>query len=159
MKEEYIKWTKGQELDVPFTQARLKVLQYLQSARPAYSKKVPPLLEITRDDGTKTTLTAQIGQELLLKKPKVRLKIVQIFTTLKVMSSGKGHVVNAPGPARNRALVIRIERKRGKKITHQYVNAQWLVHGPEDNDFKFRYIRHETLSAAVWHSSKSLPGH
>ncbi len=138
--QERIKWAKGQELAVPSTEARLEVLQYLESARPAYAEDARPLLEITQADGKKTTLTAEVGQELLLKEPQVRVKIVQVFSNLKVQGTGKGHkVVNVPGPPKNPAVLVQLERADGEK-THQYVYARGQVHGQEDDEFKLRYV-------------------
>ncbi|GAG57338.1 unnamed protein product, partial [marine sediment metagenome] len=104
-----------------------------------YVKDAKPVLEISLADGSKTTLTAEVGQEWLLKDPQVRVEIVQIFTNLKVMGTGKGHVVNVPGPPKNPAVVVRLERADGEE-THQYVNARGLFHGQEDDDLKLRYV-------------------
>ncbi len=138
--QEQIKWTKGQEVAIPFTEARLKVLQYLESAKPTYSKSFQPVLEVAMANGKKATLRAEVGQKLLLEEPQVRVEIVQIFSTLKVLGTGEGHkVVNASGPAKNPAVLVRLERADGKK-THQYVYARGLVHGQEEADFKLRYV-------------------
>ena len=138
--EEHIKWTKGQEVLIPFTEARLEVLQYLESARPTYSKSAQPVLEVAMADGKKTTLTAEVGQELLLKNPQLRVEIVRIFSNLRVQGSGKGHkVIDAPGPGKNPAVLVKLERADGQ-TTHQYVYARGLVHGPEEDDFKLRYV-------------------
>ncbi len=138
--QEHIEWTKGQEVAIPFTEARLEVLQYFESARPAYPEDAQPFLEITLADGKKITLTAEVGQELLLKDPHIHVKIVQLLSNLKVMGTGKDHkVVDAPGPPNNPAVLVRLEREDGKK-THQYVYARGLIHGPEDDEFKLRYV-------------------
>ncbi|NIA06502.1 MAG: hypothetical protein GWP14_02505 [Actinobacteria bacterium] len=138
--QEHIKWTEGQEVAIPFTQARLEVLQYLESARPTYTGDTRPLLEITQADGQKSTFTAEVGQELLLKDPQVRVEIMRIFSNLKVQGTGKGHkVINVPGPPKNPAVQVKLERAGGE-TTYQYVYAHGQVHGQEDDEFKLRYV-------------------
>ncbi len=91
-------------------------------------------------DGKKTTLIAEVGQELLLKDPQLRVEIVRIFSNLRVQGSGKGHkVIDAPGPGKNPAVLVKLERADGQ-TTHQYVYARGLVHGPEYDEFKLRYL-------------------
>ncbi len=153
--QEQIKWTKGQEVAIPFTNARLEVLQYFQSARPTYSDNVQPVLEITLADGKKATLIAQLGQKLLLKDPQLSVEVVQVFTTLRVMGTGKGRVVNVEGPAKNPAVRVHIEHADGKK-THQYVYARTQVHDQEDAQLKFRYLFAEP-DAAEPDPSSHLP--
>ena len=137
---EHIEWTKGQAVAIPFTEASLEVLQYLESARPTYIKESQPVLEIALADGTKTTLAAEVGQELRLKDPQVRVKILQIFSNLRVVGTGKGHkVVDVPGPPSNPAILVELELADGRK-THQYIYARGQVHGQEDADFKLRYV-------------------
>lgn len=139
-KREYIEWSNEQEVAVPFTEARLEVLQYLESARPTYPEEAKPVLEINLADGTKSTLIAEVGQEMLLKEPALRLEIMRIFSNLKVQGTDKGHkVIDVPGPASNPALLVQIEREGGEK-TYQYVYALGLIHGQEDDEFKLRYV-------------------
>ena len=138
--QKYIEWSKGQEVAVPFTEARLEVLQYLESARPTYSGDSGPVLEIARADGKKTTLAATVGQEVQLKDPQMRVEILQLLSNLRVEGTGKNHrVIDVPGPPENPAVLVQLERADGKK-TRQYVYARGLIHGPEDDEFKLRYV-------------------
>ena len=114
--QKHIEWTKGQEVVIPFTEARLEVLQYLQSARPTYAEDSGPVLEITQADGQKTTLTAEVGQELLLKDPQMRVEILQVLSNLRVEGTGKDHrVIDVPGPPQNPAVLVQLERADGEK--------------------------------------------
>ncbi len=135
-----IDWTKGQDVAIPNTKIRLRVLEYLETARPIYAGGFGRVLEITQPDGKKNTIPAQVGQELVLEEPHLHLRIARVFSNLKVQTSGKEHqVINMPGPPTNPALKIHIDLGDGQK-THRYVYPFRQMHDQEEDKFKFRYL-------------------
>jgi hypothetical protein len=137
---EVIDWVEGEWVDVPFIgdniiSARLKVLQYMEGSRPVYAEGDAPVLQVT-EDGKKTTVPANVGQEVSLNTPEgvMTLRIVEVFTHLQVRH---GKAVNVAGSNANPALKIEIEQPDGTK-SHRYAYAgRFQVLGSKQDELRY----------------------
>ena len=143
---EVIDWAVGQEMDIPLTDFRLKVLQYLPGAQPTFAADAEAKLEITEKGGKKTVIPGKLGQEVSLENPKSTLRIVQVFSHLVVQADHK--VVDLPGSRANPALKVELDRPDGK-ADHRYAYSGGLrsTHGQEKDGLELRYVLPEPTSA------------
>ena len=152
-----IEWAVGDQTAIPYTSARLKVLQYLPGSRPIYPEDVEPTLEITRADGQVTRIPAKVGQEAALVDPQVKLRIVQVFSNLRVEGSGaERQVIDVPGLAANPALKLEVEHPDGT-VTHTYVMPNLPEQHHEQQKVNVRYLTASDPVAAEPDPQSSLP--
>ena len=106
-------WDVGRQVQVPFTDVRLKVLRYLPHARPTLPPDAKALLVVTDPGGRQLAdLPPQVDAQATLQDPAVTLRVVKVFENLKVMGSGpQRQVIDVGGPGRNPALQVRVSDK------------------------------------------------
>jgi len=142
-----IEWTEGREVDVPNTGARLRVLEYLDSAGPVYAEGQTPVLEIIPVEGKKTVVPAEVGREVSLDEPQATVRIVQVFSHLLVRGSGQDReVLDVPDSSENPALKVEIEWLDGAK-RHHYVMPRFPMHGQDEDGIELRYRFPEPVGA------------
>ena len=152
-KERYVQksidWAENRDRAIPFTDATLRVLKHFASARPTYGQDSVPALEITNPDGEEVSIPAEVGQIYHVDEPHTQIRILQVFSNLKVqISDGKSTVVDVPGPADNPAVRIEIYQPgKEKEKVYQYVGPNGAMHGGEDSPFKCRFIFTEPSGA------------
>lgn len=141
-------WKVGREIDVPFTGARLKVLQYLPGTRPVYESGVARALEVTDAEGNKTTVAAEIGREVSLKSPKGVARIRRVFSNLLIRRDRTA--VDVPGAGNPPALELEFEdANSGKKKTlWAFPTAFVGIHGLGDG-VRLRYVVPEQIGVAA----------
>ena len=134
-----IEWDLNTEVPIPFTKARLKVLKYLDRAKTAYDFEAENALEVTGADGQKLLIPAKVGQESALENPKLKLRVVQVFSHLMVRDSGDKPLyteVYLPLVKRHAELMMRGAKKYGKG------NWKKACGEPEYERFKESLLRH-----------------
>ncbi len=136
-RQEVIDWVVGEEVRIPFVDIRLKVLRYIERARPSYIEGAVPQLEVIDAAGKKTTLQAEVGQSLDVHKPKGTLRIVQVFSHLTVRA---GKAVDVPGSNANPAVRIEFERPDGAKSYHYAYSRQFKAHGRGPDGLDLSYL-------------------
>ncbi len=140
----------GQAVAVPHTDATVKVLQYLPHAQPVYAHGAGGVVQVTMPDGTTRQMPATVGATLKLDKPKVTIKVVQVFGTLRVMGMGENgqgvRVVDVPGPPRNPAAKVEVEHADGT-TTSDYAMAKMSMHGQDKDNLQFDYKKPEATDA------------
>ncbi|MDK1031327.1 MAG: cytochrome c biogenesis protein ResB, partial [Planctomycetia bacterium] len=137
-KSKRIHWAVGKEVAIPFTDARLKVLKYIESARSAFVKDAKPTLEIALPDGKVKILSAEVGSEVSLEDPKVTLRVVQVLANLRVKGRGDDvEVFDLGGRRKNPALKVEVEQADGTKKS-RYVMPGMPMHGKDKDGLKLR---------------------
>ena len=134
-RQEVIEWTVGETVEIPFVEARVKVLQYLEAARPAYAEGVEGILDITEPDGKKSSIPAEIGQSITLPGSQDSLRIVEVFTHLTVKD---GEVINLEGSNANPALRMEHVRPDGTKSSRYAFTRDFYIH--RDMKLQMRYV-------------------
>ena len=121
-------WDVGLQVQVPFTDVRLKVLRYLPHARPTLPPDAKALLVVTDPGGRQLAdLPPQVDAQATLQDPAVTLRVVKVFENLKVMGSGpQRQVIDVGGPGRNPALQVRVSDK-DEPIWEGYVLPQFAT--------------------------------
>ena len=132
-----IPWAVGEEHDVPFTDVRLKVLQYIPRARPVYDKDAEPILEITTPDGKKTRMSVEVGKKVPLPSQDGTLRVVQVFSHLLVKD---GKATDMPGSHANPALKIELETPDGQKAFRYAFAGPISMHGGGRDEMQLRYV-------------------
>ncbi len=140
----------GQAVPVPHTDATVKVLQYLPHARAVYTQQGGGMVQVTAPDGTTKEMPATVGATLTLDQPKVTVKVVQVFGTLRVMGMGENgegvQVVDVPGPPQNPAVKLEVQHADGTKTT-SYAYAKMAMHGQDSDNLQFDYKLPEAAGA------------
>jgi hypothetical protein len=123
-RQRQLAWEVGGDIAIPMTSAHLKVLQYIESARPVYPPGAKAVLKIGPPGSEQTEIAAEAGKAATLKKPEVKVEVLRVFKNLKVVGGGAaGHeVIDAPG-GENPALEIRVTRPDGGDAFQGYLPA------------------------------------
>jgi len=146
-----IAWSLGRPAEIPHTDVRLQVLRYLEGSRPVF------LLEITHRDGPTLTLPAEVGRETVLGSSGVKVRILRVFSHLRVEGSGSDiRVVDVPGWSENPALQVELTHPDGK-TERQYVIPGFPVDHVRDSPIDLRYLTTSDPVAAEPDSASSLP--
>ncbi|NIA22291.1 MAG: hypothetical protein GWP05_10095 [Anaerolineaceae bacterium] len=142
-----VKWALGQEVEIPFTEARLKVLKYLDKARPVYPEGGEVGMEIIGSGGKRITVPAKVGQEATIASPQVTVRILEVFANLKVYGSGEDRkTVDVGGLPVNPALKVAVTWPSGVKQI-RYVMALLPMHGQQDDGLQLHYLFPEAIGA------------
>ena len=96
-------WEVGGDIAVPMTSAHLKVLQYIESARPVYPPGAKAVLKIGPTGSEQTEIPAEAGNAAMVKKPEVKVEVLWVF--------------------RKPAIEIRVTRPDGKEVFQGYLPA------------------------------------
>ena len=148
-----IKWVVGEEVAIGDTEARMTVLQYFEGSRPTFSEGA---LEIVRAGGETMTVPAKEGEEVSLEDPEVKLRIVQVFSHLRVEGRGESRrIIDVPGLAGNPALKIEQTFPDGR-VKASYVMPNFPAHDREESRVDVRYRVPEPIGA-VADLTNSLP--
>jgi hypothetical protein len=145
-----VDYAVGKAVPVPHTNATVKVLQYLPHAQAVYARQGGGTVKVTTPDGAVRELPAAVGATLSLDKPKVTVRVVQVFGTLRVMGMGENgegvQVVDVPGPPQNPAVKLEVEHADGARTT-SYAYARMAMHGQNKDNLQFDYALPEATSA------------
>jgi hypothetical protein len=149
VKQVRISWKIGEDVAVPETDLRLKVLQYLPAARPVYDEKAKPALDITTTlsktaENKRAVLPAKAGEKIAIEEPKVEVEIVQVYANL--MVHGMGEVVEAGGKPENPALKVQLTWPDGKKEI-RYIMSRFPEHGQKEDGLHLGYTFPEPTAA------------
>jgi len=139
-----IPWAVGEENDVPFTDVRVKVLQYIPRARPVCDKDAKPILEITTPDGQKTRVPVQVGKKMPLPSQDGTLRVVRVFSHLLVKD---GKATDMPGSQASPALKIELETPDGQKSYRYAFAGRISMHGDGRDGMQLRYCLPEVVAA------------
>ncbi len=144
---EAVAWKIGEDVGLPHLGATLRVLDYLPSARAEFAEDSEPLLKITRSDGEAVVLAAEVGQKVSLEDPKLTVRIVKVFSNLRVVGSGENvDVVDQPGPAKNPALQVEVQKEDGT-IAYGYVMPHFQMHEQVAEGLELEYSFPEAVGA------------
>ena len=148
-----IPWTVGQPADVPLTQARLTVLQYLEHAAPTFDEGAEPVIEISLADDKKVTLPARAGAETDLADPKMKVRVIQVFENMRLRGAGEEReIVDLPDEGTNPAVLVHLVEPDG--TTHKrYLMALVPMHGYRDPGPPMAYVFPEPTGARADPSS------
>jgi len=157
--QEPLDWKVGQEIQVPHTNIRAKVLQYLAHARPTFAEGAKPHIAITDAAGKMLgDLPPEAGAEVTLKEPPVTVRIVKVFQNLKIVGAGAGRqVIDDVGRGENPGLQVRASGKEGV-IWEGYVLPQMpgqVQTSPEGSPLILQYSMPEPTGAAEDPSSQA----
>jgi len=145
--QQEIAWAVGQDAPVPFTPARVTVLAYLPHARPTYAEGAEPAVRLTDAGGETVMLPARVGAEVRLQDPPLTVRVVRVFTCLKVRRTAAGlEPYEAAGEGINPAVELAFERPDGSRET-RYALALAPGHGWRKGDPEFRYVFPEPTGA------------
>ncbi len=142
-----VAWNVGEEIELPYVGARLRVLDYIPSARPRFAEDAKPSLKITLPDGKWIIEDAQADREIFLEGPKLTLRIAHVFSNLRVVGSGEDReVFDFPRPRGNSALAVEIRHEYGA-VGRRYVTARFPMHGQDEKGLKLMYSYPEVVGA------------
>lgn len=139
MRRETIPWHVGDQVSIPFTDARLEVVKYLEHAEPTYAEGDIPRLSLTTSEGQPATIVrAEVDQTVQL--PQVAVRIVKVFGNMKVVpKKDKFETVDIPGAAENPALQVELKWPDGRTEL-RYVMAHFPMHGNNPNALVLHYL-------------------
>lgn len=112
-RQERIDWKPGEEIQLPGTDVHLKVLRYLDHARPTFDEGAKPRLTITDAAGNPLgDLVPGAGAEVALKEPAVTVRVVKVFRNLKIFRGPEGiEGFDDIGRGENPGLQVRVSGK------------------------------------------------
>jgi hypothetical protein len=158
--QERIEWKVDQGFQIPHTNVRAKVLQYIEHARPTFAEGAKPQLLMISDDAGKPLgqIEPKAGAEVALKEPPVTVRIVKVFLNLKIVGTGAGReVIDDVGRGENPGLQVRVSGKEGG-IWEGYVLPQMpgqVQTSPEGSPLILQYSMPGPTGAAEDPSSQS----
>jgi len=128
-RQEPITWVPEREIQVPGTPVRLRVLQYLPHAAPVFEKGTAPYVEITTADGKTVTLAGEVGKEVELREPPLKIRVEKVFVNLRVQGAGaERQITDQPGEGSNPAVAVTLTQPDGATRT-RYLMALMPMHG------------------------------
>ena len=132
-----IRWTEGEDVEIPYVGASLEVLRYLPRARPDYDEDAVPTLEVIESDGRRSVVPAKVGEEFDLAHPEGTLKVVKVFGHLLVRD---GQVVDVPDSDSNPAVKVELQAADGA-TSHRYAFASGALagHGQGSDGLQLTY--------------------
>ncbi|MBE3123808.1 MAG: cytochrome c biogenesis protein ResB, partial [Planctomycetes bacterium] len=136
--EHALEWAPDQEFLIPHTPVRMQVLQYLPAARPMYTGGGGPGIRIQTPEGQEAVLPAEVGREVAVGTPPVRIKVVEIFMNLKVEGAGADRRVYDAGPPGSNPAV-RVEVTEGEKTQSRLLFARMPMHGQPQGGLQMQY--------------------
>jgi hypothetical protein len=149
-----IRWAVGEEVAVPFVGARLEVLRYIPSARPAFARGAAPSLEVVEADGKRSVLQARVGQELAVEHPAGRLEVVKVYSHLMVR---EGEVIDVPGSTANPAVKVLFVGADGQRRNrYAFAAVRMSGHDEESDGLQLNYAM-PAETGAVADAASGLP--
>lgn len=145
-----IEWGEGREVELPFVGSRLKVLRYLPSARPVHEDGGARTLEVVEVGGKRRLVPAEVGQQVQLESPPVKLTVEQVFSHLLVRN---GEVVDMPGMSKNPAVKVLLEDGEGGQRRRYAFASGMMGHAADDDGLVLRYLVPSATSAEADPSS------
>jgi len=136
-----IAWEVGRPVPVPFTRAQVTVLAYLPRARPIYAEDAGPVVEIEDAAGEPHRLPPREGAEVTLGQPPMTVRVVRVFTCLKVRRTADGGMepYEAEGEGINPAVELALVHPDGTR-ERRFAMALMPGHGRRPGDPEFRYV-------------------
>lgn len=136
-----VHWKIGEQLDVKQIGVKLTVLEYFDSAKVIYPKNASPrVLEIVSENGKKSVIPVEVGQEITLQDTQEKIRIVQVFSHLMVQGKGESRrIVNVPGSNANPAVKVEIEFPDGKK-EDRFVMQRFSMHATGSSKTQLKYL-------------------
>lgn len=145
--QKMLEWELGQATEIPHTNARVEVLDYLPHARPVFGEHEKAQLTVVTEGGVKKSVAAEVGQELSLEEPQVALRVVKVFSNLQVVGAGEDReVVDMPGEGVNPAVKLEVERPDGE-TRHVHIMPRFPIHGQILQGITVDYEEPEALRA------------
>ncbi|MFW6189151.1 MAG: cytochrome c biogenesis protein ResB [Planctomycetota bacterium] len=143
-----LRWEEGETLELPHAGgATVRVVEYLPSAQPSFPEGRKPVLVIEPAGEEAVELPAEQGRRVGLGDGEATVTIVQVFQNLRVTGGGEHmRVINVPGPPRNPAVKVRVERPE-QPPTQRYVTATHGMHSPADSELRMSYRFPEAVGA------------
>lgn len=139
-RREPLAWTEGRDVPIPDTPIRVRVLQYLPHAAPVFEKGAAPYVEITPPDGQTVTLPGEVGREVDLKEPPLKVRVEKVFQNLVVQGAGaEREVTDAPGEGSNPAVAVSVT-KPGAPARTRYLIARMPMHGQSGEGVAMRCV-------------------
>jgi len=130
----------GTELDVPFTGAKLTVLQYIDTAKAVFREIDDPPLEISDSGSEKIVVPVEIGKKIPLPSGRGVLTIDRKFTHLVVQGR---KAVNVDGSNANPAVQVRIEKPDGTEVYDYAWSRPVRMPGRGLEGLNLRYVLRE----------------
>jgi len=139
-----IPWREGQDVEMPFTAVRLRILQYLDSAEPVYAEGAAPHLEVASgEQATPVVLKLEAGQTARLRG--VTVRVAHVFANPKMVGlPPEGRVIDAGGSASNPAANVDVEWADGRKES-RFVMARFAMHGQKDDHLRISCVAPEPI--------------
>jgi len=135
-----IPWEVGRTVPVPFTRARVTVLEYLPRAKPTYAEDAEPAVEIEDAAGRIHRLPARRGAEVTLEAPPMTVHIRRVYACLKVRRTGDGlEPYEAEGEGINPAVELEFVHPDGSR-ERRFAMALIPQHGRRPGDPAYRYV-------------------
>jgi len=139
-RQEPLVWAADREVQIPGTPIRVRVLQYLPHASPVFEKGTAPYVEITPPDGQMITLPGEVGREVDIKEPPLKVRVEKVFENLIVQGAGaERQVTDAPGEGSNAAVAVSATKPDGTART-RYLMARMPMHGQAADGLAMRYV-------------------
>ena len=135
-----LKWAPDRETPITGTPIRLRVLQYLPHAGLLFEKGTKPYVEITTAEGQTVTLPAEVGKEVELKNPPLKIRVEKLFVNLRVQGAGaERQITDSPGEGSNPAVAVTLTQPDGTSRT-RYLMAIMPMHGQAGEGLTMTYV-------------------
>ena len=147
-------WAVGKTLDLPGTDIKMHVLEYLPSARAVYAGGIAGRLAIAAG-GKTVELPAQVGQEAKFDEPNAVVRIDKVYSKLMVISeAGKLNVINDANSNENPGVSISVHWGDGTAAS-RYVLLRADMHKADNRGLEFKYL--PNVPAAVADAATQSP--
>lgn len=132
-------WAVGATVAMPGADLRVKVLEYIPSARAVWPEGIAGRLVI-RAGGKTVELPSQVGQEARIDEPNAVVRIDQVYTRLVVGGDANGvKVVNDANSNENPGVSISIRWGDGT-LASRYVLLHPAMHPVDNGGLDFKYV-------------------
>jgi hypothetical protein len=154
-RQQTLPWEPDREIPIPGTLIRLRVLQYLPHAGLLFEKGTKPCVEITTADGQTVTLPAEVGKEVELKNPPLKIRVEKLFVNLRVQGAGaERQFTDAPGEqGAGPAVAVTLTQPDGTSRT-RYLMALMPMHGQAGDGLAMSYVLPQPTGATPDPESK-----
>ncbi|MFO8013031.1 MAG: cytochrome c biogenesis protein ResB [Phycisphaerae bacterium] len=143
-----VPWEGNETVPLPLARAEVTVLEYLPHARPTYAEGAAPAVEVVEHSGKTHRLPAREGAEVTLGQPPMTVRVVRVFTCMKVRRTEDGDLepYEAGGEGINPAVELAFVRPDGTP-ERRFALAIAPGHGRRQGDPDFRYVFPEPTGA------------
>lgn len=138
IRREQIEWALGEEASVPSIGAAVRVLSYLEGARPVFAEGAEPLLEVIGADGQVARIRAEAGRQVSVKEPEATVRVMEVIEALQQAAWLPSWV--------DTALKVEVERADGAAVI-VYVVPSPGTQSKGPDGLKLRYILPKPIGA------------